>query len=222
MPRRHPLALTAAAALVALCGAAPAVADPLPTTDGLSALRQDTVTRADKALNNPRKFKVAGSETIHKSTVRAAKNRNVLELDGSNDNRVVFNDYNGNSWCGSFVAAMWTGHTMPDPSVYPRIPTNYESSQAWATDPKVRDLFHPYTGADQKLPKPGDVLVWKDDDSSWTGHVGLVVKVYPGTRKIVTVEGNVDGDEIAKKIYTWGAGGPARAGKTFRGYTSRH
>ncbi|GGL28806.1 CHAP domain-containing protein [Phycicoccus endophyticus] len=217
----RPAIVLGSAVLLAGLSALPAAADPLPSTDGLSALRQDTVTRADAALNNPRKFKLAGSETVYLSTVKAAQNRNVLERNGSNANRNVYNHYNGNSWCGSFVAAMWTGHTMPNAASYPRIPSSYESSQAWATDPKVADLFHPFTGADQKLPAPGDVLVWKDDDSSWTGHVGLVVKVRASTRRVVTVEGNVDGDEIAKKVYTWGAKGPQRAGKTFRGYTSR-
>ncbi|MBM6400951.1 CHAP domain-containing protein [Phycicoccus sonneratiae] len=220
MHHRPALALAAASVLTALA-AVPALADPLPSTTGLSGLRQATVDRADAALNNPRSFKLAGSNTLHSSTVKKAQNRNVLELSGSNDNRVVYNDYNGNSWCGSFIAAMWTGHTMPDPAAFPRIPTSYESSQAWRTDPRVADRWHPYTGARQALPAPGDVLVWSDDGSSRAGHVGLVVKVTASTRTILTVEGNVDGDEIARKSYTWGTGGPQRAGKTFRGYTSR-
>lgn len=225
MNRRPVLALTlaslSAASLAAALTALPAAADPLPGTSGLSALRQATVERADAALNSPRAFKVAGSETVHQSVVKPAQNRNVLELAGSNDNRTVFNHYNGNSWCGSFVAAMWTGKTMPDPAAYPRIPTSYESSQAWRTDPRVAGRFHAYSGATQTLPKPGDVLVWSDDGSSWAGHVGLVVKVTASTRTVLTVEGNVDGDEIARKSYTWHTGGPLRAGKTFRGYTSR-
>jgi hypothetical protein len=217
---RPVLALSAASLLTALV-ALPAAADPLPPTSGLSGLRQATVDRADAALNTPRAFKVAGSETVHQSTVRPAQNRNVLERAGSNANRNVYNRYNGNSWCGSFIAAMWTGRTMPDPASFPRIPTSYESSQAWRTDPRVADRFHAYRGPGQTLPKPGDVLVWSDDGSTWAGHVGLVVKVTASTRTILTVEGNVDGDEIARKSYTWGTGGPLRPGKTFRGYTSR-
>lgn len=222
MQHRPALVLAVSAALVAgVGGSGSASADPVEVNPNWSQLRQDTVSRADKALNNVRTFKLAGSSTLHDSRVLPAQNRNVLEKDGSNDNRVVFNGYNGNSWCGSFVAAMWTGKNMPDPASYPRIPTNYESSQAWATDPKVQDLFTPFTGPNQKLPRPGDVVVWKDNDSSWSGHVGLVVEIDTQTRRVDTVEGNVDGDEIARKSYVWGDDGLQRAGKTFRGYTSR-
>ncbi|NHA67986.1 CHAP domain-containing protein [Phycicoccus flavus] len=225
MTRRPALALVLAAAALAASTAvaAPATADPIPVGSNLSQLRQDTVKRASAALNNPRAFKLAGSDTIHKSTVYPARNKNVLELDGSNANRVVFNHYNGNSWCGSFIAAMWTGKTMPDASAYPRLPRSYESSQAWRTDAKVSTLWHPFTGAGQRLPRPGDVLVWSDDGSSWAGHVGLVVQIDTSSspRTVTTVEGNVSGDEIRKLTYAWGSEGPKRTGKTFRGYTAR-
>ena len=218
----RPVTALAATVALATCATvlplAPAAADPLPSTSGLSALRQDAVTRADRALNTPRSFAKAGSDRLYESRVLPAQNRNVLEHEGSNDNRNVFNDYNGQEWCGYFIAAMWTGQNTPDPAQFPRVPAAYPSSQAWMTDADGR--FRAFTGAGQRLPRPGDVLVWTND-SGVGGHVALVVKTLVDTRRVITVEGNVDGDEIARKSYAWDADGPTRDGKRFRGYALR-
>lgn len=199
--------------------AAPAHAIPVDDTQNLSALRQDTIDRAKAALNNPRKFKTSSTSPIYDSTVLKAEDRNVLELNGSNANRVVFNDYNGLEWCGYFAAAMWSGENTPDTSKYPRIPDAYPSSQAWRTD--VGSAFHAFNGPNGAKPKPGDVLVWQNHDTSTGGHVGVVMTFNYDTNKVVTIEGNVNGDEVARKVYAWDSNGPTLSGKTFKGFTDR-
>ncbi len=228
MTVRRTLALTLSAVvgagvvLAAPAGAVPlasAPAAPTATAAAASTLRSDTVARAQAALTHPRKFKTSATSPVYLSTVLAAQKRNVLERGGSEANRNVFNGYNGAEWCGYFVAAMWTGTNVPDPAVYPRIPSSYPSSQAWMTQSGSR--FHAFTGANQTLPKPGDVLVWTNTTPGTGGHVGLVVSVNGTTRTVHTIEGNVNGDEVAAFAYPWGAHGAVRSGKTFRGYTSR-
>lgn len=214
-----------AAASLALVGgtaafAAPASASiPPPDGGGLSALRQETIDNARAALNNPRKFKTSSTSAIYSSTVMAAEDRNVLERNGSNANRVVFNDYNGDEWCGYFAAAMWTGENTPSTTANPRIPDSYPSSQAWRTG--VGNRFHPFNGPGGVKPRPGDVLVWQNHDTSTGGHVGVVISYNYDTDKVVTIEGNVNGDEVARKVYAWDGNGPSIAEKTFMGFTDR-
>jgi hypothetical protein len=218
------LSLSVAAAALALggvvAGTAPASAQyPVPEGSPLSQLRQDTVDRARAALNNPRGFKTSSTSSIYQSTVLSGEGRNVLERNGSNANRVVFNDYNGLEWCGYFAAAVWTGTNTPNPSDYPRIPDSYPSSQAWRTG--VGSNFHAFNGAGGAKPRPGDVLVWQNHDTSTGGHVGVVVGFNYDTMKVTTIEGNVSGDEIQRKVYAWDSNGPSLDGKTFKGFTDR-
>lgn len=214
-----------AAASLALVGgtaafSAPASANlPVPDGGGVSALRQETVDRARNNLNNPRHFKTSSTSPIYTSTVMDAENRNVLERSGSNANRVEFNDYNGQEWCGYFVARVWSGENTPNLADYPRIPDGYPSSQAWRTG--VGDRFHAFTGAGGIKPKPGDVLVWQNIDTSTGGHVGVVISYNYDTNQVVTIEGNVNGDEVARKVYAWDSNGPSISGKNFKGFTDR-
>ena len=171
------------------------------------------------ALNNPRNFKTSSSSPIYSSTVLSGENRNVLERNGSNANRVVFNDYNGQEWCGYFAAAMWTGQNTPSTSTFPRIPNSYPSSQAWRTE--TGSNFHPFNGPGGVKPKPGDVLVWQNLDTSTGGHVGIVIMFNYDTNNVVTIEGNVNGDEVARNVYAWDSNGPSISSKTFKGFTDR-
>lgn len=220
---RRAVLATASLGLVAGAGAvvaSPASATyPVPEGGGISQLRQDTVDRAKAALANPRKFKTSASSAIYNSTVMPAEGRNVLERSGSNANRVVFNDYNGLEWCGYFAAAMWTGQNTPSASDFPRIPDAYPSSQAWRTG--VGSAFHPFNGPGGAKPKPGDVLVWQNVDTSTGGHVGVVISYNYDTDKVTTIEGNVNGDEVARKVYAWDSNGPTNPDKNFKGFTSR-
>jgi hypothetical protein len=65
------------------------------------------------------------------------------------------------------------------------------------------------------------VLVWQNVDTSTGGHVGIVISYNYDTDKVVTIEGNVNGDEVARKVYAWDANGPSIADKTFKGFTDR-
>jgi hypothetical protein len=219
---RRGLLLVAATGLLAVPGIAPSTAIPVPEGQPLSKLRQDTVDRARAALNNPRKFKTSSTSATYLSTVLKDQGRNVLERNGSNANRVVFNDFNGLEWCGYFAAAMWTGTNTPDPDNYPKIPDSYPSSQAWRASGEagVGNRFHAFR-AGGALPKPADVLVWTNNDASTGGHVGVVVSVNYDTKKVTTIEGNVNGDEVARKVYAWDSNGPTLSGKVFRGFASR-
>lgn len=191
-------------------------------TTALSTLRQDTVDRANRLVSADLSFKDAGG-TVRTST-QPGPNRNVLELDGSNTNSNVLNDFNGLDWCGYLVARTWTGTNTPDPALYPRIPTSYMRSQAWRTDAET-----PYYRFSQsRLPKPGDVLVWQNgsgtvgaDNGNPYGHVGVVTAVDATTKVVTSVEGNVEGDEIRRITYAWDANGPTKDGKHFMGHTSR-
>lgn len=233
MKARTIAALAAAATSAGLLIAAPTAraqhvaADPAPgmvqaTAVALSALRQDTVDRANNLLAADLKFEDAAG-TVRLSTQPSA-NRNVLSFDGSNTNSNVFNGFNGLDWCGYFVARTWTGQNTPDPAAYPRIPTYYMRSQAWRTDsPTPYHRFSP-----TRLPQPGDVLVWQNgtgspgtDNGDPYGHVGVVTAVNVTTKVVTSVEGNVAGDEMRRFTYAWDSNGPTKDGKHFMGHTSR-
>lgn len=207
-------------------------ADTAPSTStssssALSALRQETVDRANALLSAGVKYQDADG-TIRTSTHPSAT-RNVLEWNGSNTNRNEFNDYSdgyasGLDWCGYFVARVWTGENTPNLTANPRVPTLYLRSQAWRTDAKTTY----YRFSPTRLPVPGDALIWQTgsgtagvDNGSATGHVGVVTAVNATTKVITTVEGNVEGDEINRRTYTWDADGPTLPDKHFMGHTAR-
>lgn len=218
--RRSGAALSLAL-IAGLLAPAAAQASLPPEGSGLSQLRQDTVDRARAALNNPRSYRLAVDGTIYKSTPSGSYN--YLGRDGSNKN---INQYTGNrseEWCGDFAAAMWTGVNKPNASDYPRIPTSYPSSQAWATD--VGDRFRAFSASRTRMPSPGDVLVWTNDDASTGGHVGVVVSVDYSGDTVTTIEGNAaaggNHDSIARFTYAWDSNGPTKSGKWFRGFAER-
>jgi hypothetical protein len=218
--RRLALGLAGAAlATGALLGPAVTAAPESGATAATSdtrTLREQVVDRAIFQLENPRSFKVSGSETIYQSTVDLEGRRNILERNGSNANRNIYNDYNGQPWCGSFAALVWTGDYVPNASDHPRIPRSYPSSQAWANEMGSR--FTPFSSSSSARPLPGDVLVWQDLDDSSHGHVAVVQSAT--SERVVTIEGNVGGDEIQRKAYAWDSNGPTISGKKFRGFTS--
>ncbi|MFC7490760.1 MULTISPECIES: CHAP domain-containing protein [unclassified Knoellia] len=192
------------------------------TTAALSTLRQQTVDRANSLLTADLRYEDAAG-TIRLSTQPGAT-RNLLSWDGSNTNSNVLNDFNGLDWCGYLVARTWTGENTPSTSAFPRIPTYYMRSQAWRTEAKTPY----YRFAQSRLPQPGDVLVWQNgagapgaDNGTSTGHVGVVTAVNATTNVVTSVEGNVAGDEINRRTYTWDADGPTLPDKHFMGHTSR-
>lgn len=209
-------ALLAGPLLVAGAHSASAVLPP-PDGGGLSALRQATVDRATGALSKRWEFHLNG--TSYLSTLDSGS-RNVLENSlwtDANQNHVVFNDYNGNPWCGDFAAYTWTAHMMPSTSTYPRLPSNYEYSQNWTHVSGYRAF-----PGNKSTPTAGDVLVWHDDDGSVHGHVGVVVSVNYDTKAVTTVEGNVAGDEVKRITYSWSSTtGYVKSGKTFLGVAPR-
>ncbi len=143
------------------------------------------------------------------------QDRNLFEYGGSNTNKNLFNNYNGQEWCGYFAAWAWTNRLVPSKSDFPAIPQYYPGSQNWADQTGSR--FKPFSASSTARPLPGDVLVWKNNNAGG-GHVGVVVEV--NGNKIYTVEGNVGGDEIGYKYYVWDGDGPTIKDKTFRGFTS--
>lgn len=212
---------------LALVGVAATVASPAeasyPPPDGgggstLSEARQLIVNRANAALVNPKKFKLTEGGTTYNSTVLESEGRNLLEIDGSNRNINQYTGFHPEKWCGDFAAAMWTGINKPDSgSEGYGVPNGYSSSQAWAIDPR----FHDIKDEPSARPTPGDVLVWQDNSSDYTGHVGVVVAYSSSTGKVTTVEGNINGDEIARRTYSWTSAGPVNPDKHFRGFLSR-
>ncbi|WP_328842892.1 CHAP domain-containing protein [Streptomyces sp. NBC_00258] len=222
MPKNtsHPPTLARAALLTttaAVLALSPTIADARTTTpaavgrDASSQVgapageRQQIVDRAVSALATPKKFRLTRGGTIYTST--PASGYNYLGRGGSNANLNVYNGYRGLPWCGHFAAAMWK---------HRNVPRNYWSSQAWRTG--LGDRFHAYSP--NRLPQPGDVLVWTNNGDSAHGHVGVVVAV--AGRTVTTIEGNVNPyrDSIARKSYQWTGSGPAMSGKTFRGFAS--
>jgi surface antigen len=190
---------------------------PPPDGGGLSALRQATVDRAKGALTTRWEYHLNG--TAYLSTLDSAT-RNVLENShwtDANQNHVEFNDYNGNPWCGDFAAYTWTNHMRPNEANFPRLPTNYEYSLNWRNVSGYRAF-----PGNKTTPTAGDVLVWRDNDDSSHGHVGVVVSVNYDTKAVTTVEGNVSGDEVRKISYSWSStDGYVKSGKTFLGVAPR-
>lgn len=188
----------------------------------LSTLRQQTIDRANNLLAAAVKYEDAAGTT--RLSTQPSSTRNVLSFNGSNTNSNVFNDYNGQDWCGYFVARTWTGENTPAPASFPRIPALYLRSQAWRTD--ANTPYHRFSQT--RLPQPGDALVWQNGDGAVgvdngvaTGHVGVVTAVDTTTKVVTSVEGNVAGDEINRRTYTWDADGPTLPDKHFMGHTSR-
>jgi hypothetical protein len=205
-----------------LTSLAPAVTQP--ASAALSSLRQNTVDRAKAALNNPRNFRLVSGGTVYASV--PASGYNYLGKNGSNANRNEFNDYNGLAWCGYFAAAIWTGTNTPNPANFPRIPTDYPSSQAWRTE--TGSSYHKFSAL--SLPSPADVVVWQDgsgtagvSNGSATGHVGVVISVNFENMTITTIEGNTGpySDSIKRNTYAWDSNGPTISGKHFMGYVDR-
>jgi hypothetical protein len=218
--RKKLVGVVVAALLTAL---APVIAQPAHASS-LDALRQASVDRARAALNNPRNFRLVAGGTIYASV--PASGYNYLGKNGSNANRNEFNDYNGLAWCGYFAAAVWTGHNTPVASNFPRIPTDYPSSQAWRTE--TGSAYHKF--APLSLPTPADVVVWQDgsgtagvSNGNSSGHVGVVVAVSYANMTITTIEGNAGpySDSIVRHTYAWDSDGPTISGKHFMGYVDR-
>ncbi|MDR6117394.1 hypothetical protein QE370_000578 [Aeromicrobium sp. SORGH_AS981] len=210
-------ALTAAALLAGPAVAGSAQADTAGTsstssTTAISANRQAVVERAMWALGKPLPY-IDRYGTKRNST--PVENRNLFEYGGSNTNKNLFNNYNGDEWCGYFAAWAWTNRLVPSKDDFPAIPRSYPASQSWADQTGSR--FKPFSASSTARPLPGDVLVWKNNNEGG-GHVGVVVQV--NGNKIYTVEGNVGGDEIGYKYYLWDGDGPTINNKTFRGFTS--
>lgn len=210
-------ALTTAALLAGPAVAGSAHADTAGTSStssatAISANRQAVVDRATWALGKPLPY-VDRYGTKRNST--PVENRNLFEHGGSNTNKNLFNDYNGQEWCGYFAAWAWTNRLVPSKTDYPAIPRSYPASQAWADQTGSR--FKPFSASSSARPLPGDVLVWRND-SGTGGHVGVVTRA--SGNQVWTIEGNVGGDEIAARYYVWDGDGPSVSGKTFRGFTS--
>lgn len=91
------------------------------------------------------------------------------------------------AWCASFVTwcLIQTGVTRKE------LPTNPASCCTWLQWAKGLKRAH----QDVKQVRRGDIFLWCKA-SSWTGHIGYVVKVFKvgPVAWISTIEGNTDGD----------------------------
>ncbi|GGP83879.1 CHAP domain-containing protein [Streptomyces calvus] len=176
------------------------------SASSLALTRQQIVARAEHALKTPTKYRTAKNGPIKLSTPKGNNNY----LGGHNLN--VYNNYNGQSWCGHFAAAMWGKQGVP---------AKYEASQRWRTH--MGNRFHPYRV--NRLPQPGDVLVWTNTSNNAFGHVGVVVSVKG--RSVTTIEGNAGAgtDSVTRQTYSWDdkratGGGPYLPSKKFAGFAS--
>ncbi len=220
--RRHAFGLAAGALsfALALTGLAPAVAasDTAEEQVEISSLRQRTVDRAREALTSPRTYRLSETgDNRRSSPVGGRHPHNTLGTGTSNANINVYTGFRSEDWCGDFAAAIWTGHNKPDPDHFPRIPRNYASSQAWRTE--TGSNYHDFSA--DRMPRPGDVVVWQSEESPSHGHVGVVTVVDTDARRIHTIEGNVDGEDIARKIFDWTRAGLRRGDLRVTGFTSR-
>ncbi|MEU8551950.1 CHAP domain-containing protein [Streptomyces roseoverticillatus] len=225
--RRAIAPVTAALLLLAGATAGPALAAAPPAarshTRTLAATepdaeaevteRQRIADRTTDALTTPKRFRLKrGGPVLRSVPGRPDQDTNYLGKGNSNANMNEYNDFarnpNHSQWCGFFAAAMWGGRGIPaDPG----------SSRAWRTG--VGNRWHPY--APDRLPQPGDVLMWAGRGAA--GHVGVVAAV-SGTR-VTTVEGNTGyhNDSIARQRYAWTGAGPVLKDrtKTIQGFASR-
>ncbi|MFH8788598.1 CHAP domain-containing protein [Streptomyces roseoverticillatus] len=184
-----------------------------PDAEDEAAERQRIVGRTTDALTTPKRFRLKrGGPVLRSVPGRPDQDTNYLGKGRSNANMNEYNDFARNpdhsQWCGFFAAAMWGRRGIPaDPG----------SSRAWRTGTGGR--WHPY--AADRLPRPGDVLMWAGRGTA--GHVGVVAAV-SGTR-VTTVEGNTGyhNDSIARQRYEWTGAGPVLRDrtKTIQGFASR-
>lgn len=107
------------------------------------------------------------------------------------ENRVKYNNFNGDFWCAWFVIWLYRQAGFQAPSE-----PNSQELLKWFENNKHA------TFTDPKLAQPGDVMVfWKD---SVAGHTAMV---YQNTgSEIITIEGNTgrgDNDRVKKRIRTY-------------------
>ncbi|MGW2839211.1 CHAP domain-containing protein [Streptomyces sp. NPDC001493] len=204
--------LTALALTVCLFGGpvvGQAAADTVPVAQkgstaasktSFPSVRSQIVANANRALTKPTKYRTSKKGSVRLSKPKSGSNY----LGGKNLNE--YNNFNGDPWCGYFAAAMWGKRGVP---------SSYASSQAWRG---LGSRYHAYNV--NRLPQPGDVLVWTNKGDRAHGHVGVVVGVKG--RTVTTIEGNTGAgdDSVTRKVYNWGNRGPALPGKTFRGSAS--
>lgn len=94
------------------------------------------------------------------------------------------------NWCASFISWIHAGAIEPGEAAIVTAGARDWGKRALAAgwDKVNGDLNH-----DHLL--PGDVLIWqRGNPGSWTGHIGLVVKVDPSApfaKRVTTIEGNV-------------------------------
>ncbi len=177
-------------------------------------VRTDIVSATRWQLGTPRPYKVGGK--VHQSVPNVSGRYNYLGRNGSNENRNIYNRYNGDAWCGHFARWAWTkGGAVKAP-----VPHNYARSQAWRTE--VGNRWRPYSSI---LPKPGDVLVWSNKGDSTQGHVAVVTAVNTSKRAITYIGGNEwiagNRDSIVQHSDYWSNMDISMSGKTFRGFASR-
>lgn len=214
------LTLTAVAMSLSAGLTAGAVATAQADTEAAAVAapaRQSMINAANAYLRNGQRYRVGGTYYTSSPSLSTTPRYNYLGRGGSNENRNVFNNYNGDPWCGHFARFVWTlGGTKANT----QMPSNPASSQAWRTD--VGNRFHAYSAS--KMPSIGDVLVWTDQSSSSTGHVAVVTSSNPTTKMITTIGGNEgvagNSDSIVERRRNWNSMAASMSGKNFRGFAS--
>jgi len=104
--------------------------------------------------------------------------------------RVPYNNYQNHQWCAAF--AVWcynqAGHKVP----------LIESSQGLFRWFK-RNGHH--THRDPSKAQPGEIVVWSRGGG--LGHTGIVIANYTSEKLIKTIEGNLKGNCVRIKSYTY-------------------
>jgi len=98
----------------------------------------------------------------------------------------------GAQWC-SFFAKMVVSNALPNLK---------DDVDKWFSGNSQATYSNVANGKSEKfeivkngLPKKGDVIIWQTKGNSSTGHVGIVIKTYPGKpHKFLAVEGNTNYD----------------------------
>lgn len=147
----------------------------------------------------------------------------------------------GQAWCAYFAELVWKeayGHFEStddeiaelDKLFSPGAVVTYNNfNKEWRHRDKSKKNQEFYEVSQE--PKKGDLIVWqsyKNGKAHWTGHVGIVVGVFPDEGKVWTMEGNTnskggrEGIEVAKKTRKVGADmfRPKLRGLVLKGFIS--
>jgi len=109
-----------------------------------------------------------------------------------------WNNYDGYSWCALFARAAFVeaGFSVP------RIDNSRALLEKFGANGKKKNQPNAVF-TNPEYAAPGDLVVWKENGSSYKGHTGVVVENDCNKRIIKTVEGNAEKRMIRAISYTY-------------------